>query len=300
MTDERKIVSYCFFLPKKMCEIRKGWDQQYQDINRYWYNLPCVLACDRLFYADYIKRFYVTENVLHHELGELLKKASELPDIEVELIDSDYNYRELIAHRFKPLWEGWDIVLIRDIDSVVSVSEWKCKNAFESYTDARVYSARSHNAHFGLMGGLCGFRPKTIKDKLSDNLESFINRYGVGLARNIQDFDQRLLNKAFCTDHAFTKDYYYDMPVDNAHVFPKNCANRYKFPCRRVGKEDPRKGSLEGSLLEVAEIIKRYIADNWAGKPVDCRGALTKEILEYDDEIRSIVSSSQTLSSFYT
>ena len=300
MSDERKIISYCFFLPKKMCHTRKSWDNLWRIVNRYWYNLPAVIACDRLFYPDYIKRFYVTENVLQHKLGGLLKKASELPDIEVELIDSEYNYRELIVHRFKPFWENWDIVLIRDIDSIVSASEWQCKNAFESYTDARVYSARSHAHHFGLMGGLCGFRPKLIKDKILTGLEDFINRYGSGLSRGLQDLDQRLLNIAFCRDSEFTKEYYYDMPIDHAHTFPKNCGNRHKFPCRRVGRDDPRKGRLKGKLLEVAEIIDRYIPDNWAGKPVDCRGDMTKEILQYDDETRSIVSSSQTLSSFYT
>ena len=118
----KKIISYCLFLPDKMHKSR-SWDSLRDDASRYWYNLPGLCVLDEIFYPDYVKRFYVTQRVMDHELGEFFHKIQDVKNFEVRVVDGKCENRELIVQRFKPFWEDWDIVLPRDVDSVVTVGE---------------------------------------------------------------------------------------------------------------------------------------------------------------------------------
>ena len=280
-----------------MHEGRRLWDNLYDDAERYWYNIPFIMAQNRIFCPDYVQRFYVTQNVLDHDLGEIFHKAVDLEGIEVVPIDCEYEYREPVINRFLPLWEDWDIVLLRDIDSILTGGEWKCNKVFEKEEEAYVYSARSHKEHWGMLAGLCGFRPKMIKDRISNNVEEFVQKYTHDGEVSVNDLDQRLLNRAFTRDHEFTIQHYYDMPIHHAR---KNHP-WHRFPSKKVSIDEICSHKLYGVLDEIYEnIIERYIKGNWGGKPVDCRGSLTQEILEYDDDLKKIITSSDTLSSFYT
>ena len=70
----KKIISYCLFLPQGMVKNRRHWDNLWNDAKRYWYNIPALCVTDAAFYPDYVKRFYVTQDVMNHELGEFFHK----------------------------------------------------------------------------------------------------------------------------------------------------------------------------------------------------------------------------------
>jgi hypothetical protein len=290
----KKIISYCFFLPKKMLNNRKSWDRLFEDIERYWYNLPCVCVLDSIFYPDYVKRFYVTQNVLDHNLGEFLHKIQNLPNFEVEVIEDEYEYREHIIQRFRPFWEDWDIVLLRDIDSVLTGGEWSCNRVFEESPEAHVYSSRSHSSHTTLMGGLCGFKPKLIQNKLEDNLEDFMNRHAGTIDRKYHSLDQTVLNKAFTNDSVFSRNFYYDMPIHHAK-------RKAKFPCKRVvGIQEIQSYKPTEEMQKCISIVEKYVKPRWAGMPVDLRGGATEELLEHNTSIKDIVHSSDKLTETYT
>lgn len=288
-----KIISYCFFLPEVMAKNRKLWDSLYQDKERYWYNLPAIFVLDSIFYPEYVKRFYITESVLDHKLGELFLEIQKINNFEIRVVSDDkYKFREFTTERFGPLWEDCDIVIFRDVDSVVTGGEWQCNRVFEE-SPAHAYSARSHRAHDLLMGGLCGFKPKLIRDKTEDSLESFVEKYAPGTEKTRWDLDQHLLNAAFAGDPEFTQNRYYDMPIHNARGKPR-------FPCKKIIHiSDIQSNKIDGDRAKCIQIIEKYVKPRWAGMPVDLRGGATSEILEHNTEIRDIVHSSNTLLEFY-
>tara|TARA_R100000008_G_scaffold17216_1_gene8582 strand:+ start:2122 stop:4632 length:2511 start_codon:yes stop_codon:yes gene_type:complete len=291
---KKKIISYCFFLPKRMLGHRKSWDKLFEDTERYWYNLPCVCVLDSIFYPDYVKRFYVTQNVLDHELGGFFHEIQKLPNFEVEVIEDGYEYREHIAQRFRPFWEDWDIVLLRDIDSVLTGGEWSCNRVFEESPDAHVYSARSHAKHRMLMGGLCGFKPKMIQDKLEDSVENFISRHAPTIDRKYHSLDQLVLNKAFTNDKVFSREKYYDMPIHHAK-------QRTGFPCKKVVSiKEIQSHKLTKEMQRCLSTVEKYVKPRWAGMPVDLRGGATEELVEYNTAIKDIIYSSDKLIETYT
>ena len=288
--DMKKIISYCLFLPDKMHKSR-SWDSLRDDASRYWYNLPGLCVLDEIFYPDYVKRFYVTQRVMDHELGEFFHKIQDVKNFEVQVVDGKCENRELIVQRFKPFWEDWDIVLPRDVDSVVTVGEWQCSKLFEESPEAHVYSSRSHKAHNQMMGGLSGFKPKLIQDKIGNNLEEFVETYSLG-ENHRWDLDQAILNRAFADDKDFSNNRYYDMRIHHAPERPRFDCKRYI--CGEVQKYHPSK-----EMKSVYRILESFTGGRWAGMPVDLRGVCTKVLLDHNPEIKNIVYSSPKMLEFY-
>ena len=284
----KKIISYCFFLPVKMHKRRSRWDSMWNDLDRYWYNLPALCVMDDIFYPDYVKRFYVTQGVMDHRIGKFFHKIQALKNFEVHVMDKGYEERQLITQRFKPFWEDWDIVLLRDIDSVVTGGEWQCNKVFETSPEAHVYSVRSHRAHRNLMmGGLSGFKPKLIKDKIGDSIEEFLQKNKEG--NDSWSWDQDLLNRVFISDKEFSSNRYYDMPIHNA---PRHNS----IPCKKnVSLREIQSHQLSSEM----DMLNHLAGGRWAGQPVDLRGDATKKILRYNNEIKKIMDSSVELQQFY-
>ena len=285
-----KLISYCFFLPKFIDNDRAMWDELYDDYNRYWYNLPTLLILDKLLYPDYKKRFYVTKEVMEHPLSQILTSCQDTHNIEIEVLRGKHKDRTLICERFRPFWEDWDIVLLRDIDSVPTIAEWQCNKEFESHTDKYVYTCRSHPNHHGkgcrLLGGLCGFRPKQISEILGENINDFTTRW-CWPKSNIMD--QTILINAFTSDSSFTEARFLDFPI---HLQDKPPF----VPCLSITDTLHK---LDDDALKAMAIVQSEMGDRWAGQPVDARGAVTRRLLDLDADISEVILQSDELKELY-
>ena len=285
-----KLISYCFFLPKSIDNNRAEWDDLYDDYDRYWYNLPALLVIDKLFYPNYKKRFYVTKEVMKHPLAQLLIESKDSHNIELEVLRGQHKDRTLICERFGPFWEDWDIVLLRDIDSVPTIGEWQCNKEFEQHPDRHVYTCRSHPNHHGtgcaMLGGLCGFRPKEISEILGEDIHSFTMRFSL---MKTSIMDQTILINAFTKNSNFTEERFLDFPIhlqDKTPCFPCLSINDANFPM----DEDQSRAMV---------ILQEHTGDRWAGQPIDARGEATKQLLDLDANMESLFDSSKMLREFY-
>ena len=285
-----KLISYCFFLPKFIDNDRAMWDDLYDDYDRYWYNLPALLILDKLFYPDYKKRFYVTKEVMKHPLSQILTSCQDTHNIEIEVLRGQHKERTLICERFRPFWEDWDIVLLRDIDSVPTIKEWQCNKEFEKYPDRYVYTCRSHPNHFDvgccMLGGLCGFRPKEIKEITGEDIHSFVTRYSPVKTKVM---DQTILINAFTKNSDFTGSRFLDLPIHLQH-------NTQHFPCLSINDANSPMNEDQSTAMA---ILQEHIGDRWAGQPVDVRGAATRGLLELDPDISALISSSKDFKELY-
>tara|TARA_R110000824_G_scaffold401682_1_gene613581 strand:- start:5152 stop:6921 length:1770 start_codon:yes stop_codon:yes gene_type:complete len=288
----KKIISYCLFLPQGMVKNRRHWDNLWNDAKRYWYNIPALCVTDAAFYPDYVKRFYVTQDVMNHELGEFFHKIQNVENFEVQVVSDKYENRQLIVQRFQPFWEDWDIVLPRDVDSIVTNGEWQCSKVFEESPEAHVYSSRSHRQHSIMMGGLSGFRPKLIQDKIGNNLEEFVETYSLGEDHR-WDLDQAILNRAFANDKDFASNRYYDMRIHRA-------PGRPKFDCKKyVPIKEIQSHQSSPEMKNLIRVVEEYTGGRWAGMPVNLRGVGTKTLLDHNPEIKNVIYSSPKLLEFY-
>ena len=71
-----KIISYCFFTAESDPNTRSRYDQFSNRSDRYWYNIPAVIAVNSHVYPDFKTRIYVHENVFQQPLGALFWKLS--------------------------------------------------------------------------------------------------------------------------------------------------------------------------------------------------------------------------------
>ena len=285
-----KLISYCFFLPKFIDNDRAEWDDLYHDYDRYWYNLPALLILDKLFYPDYKKRFYVTKEVMKDPLSQILNSCQDTHNIEIEVLRGQHKERTLICERFRPFWEDWDIVLLRDIDSVPTIREWQCNKEFEKHPDRHVYTCRSHPNHHGvgckLLGGLCGFRPKEINEITGEDIHSFTTRHAPMKSKIM---DQTILINAFTSNSDFTESRFLDFPI---HLQDKPPC----FPCLSINNADSPTNKDQSAAMAV---LQECLGDRWAGQPVDARGAATRGLLELDADMSKIILSSDNLKEIY-
>jgi len=286
-----KLISYCFFLPQFIDGDRAVWDDLYDDYDRYWYNLPTLLILDKLLYPDYTKRFYITKDVMAHPLARVLVECKDSHNIELEVLRGKHKDRTLICERFRPFWEEWDIVLLRDIDSVPTVTEWQCNREFEERPDRHVYTCRSHPNHHGrgcsMLGGLGGFRPQEIKDILGEDIHSFTVKHCL-MKTNIMD--QTILINAFTRNGRFSADRFLDFPIHLQDKPPH-------FPCLSILDLDQHQ--LNETQTSATNVLQKHIGNRWAGQPVDTRGAITRELLEFDQDMKELIMSSETLKDCY-
>ena len=126
------------------------------------------------------------------------------------------------------------------------------------------------------MGGLCGFKPKMIQNKLEDSLEAFMNRHAATIDRKYHSLDQLVLNKAFTNDKVFSREKYYDMPIHHAK-------QQTGFPCKKVVSiQEIQSHKLTEEMQRGVSTVEKYVKPRWAGMPVNLKGKATEELLEYN------------------
>jgi hypothetical protein len=99
--------------------------------------------------------------------------------------------------RFLPLYEkDIDFFISRDADSRCSIREKKMVDEFIS-SNKSVHSILDQGCHHGLMGGMCGFNMKQLKQYSIPNLNDFISRQVNTNNRTRRGQDQTWLRESF-------------------------------------------------------------------------------------------------------
>jgi len=70
----KKVISYSFFTPKKFND-NKFYDK-HLSIDRYWYNIPAIIALNKIFYPDFEIRFYISPDIKENPLYKILEHST--------------------------------------------------------------------------------------------------------------------------------------------------------------------------------------------------------------------------------
>lgn len=277
----KKIFSYSLFEPKVLPPHRE-WDNWGNDRQRYWFNIPTIILLNKILFPEYETVIYLSPNIIKNPLYKIFDYFD---NIRFETIEREYKLTEPAIWRMMPLWErGVSILHVRDIDSLISESEYKYIKAFES-SEAVVGSIRSHENHWGLgcrmLAGLCSFKPNKISPVVKGmNFDLYysqkLDAYGS---------DQELLIKIFTTNPSFTIKNFLDCKIDKQK-------NNQDFPCLEA---DLSAISVDEEKQEVLNKIKQYNSSSWLGEPCDSRG----ELLDYLLKKQNISIKDSELRKFY-
>ena len=123
---EKLLISYCFFTPKNLHKEMRFWDL-YNTYDRYWYNIPALMAVNSIIYPNAKIKIHLSEEIKSNPLFEILDKISEnMSNVELVFMPYEYTNTEPTMWRYKPLFDKEsDVVLCRDIDSLPNEDEIK-------------------------------------------------------------------------------------------------------------------------------------------------------------------------------
>ena len=288
-----KIISYSFFEPKIIHKHRE-WDK-FNNIDRYWYVLPALIAINTLIYPDFTIKFHISKNIKNNNLYKLLEVCEKEYGVEVEVIDRDYINTEPTIWRYKPLLnKECNLLLCRDIDSLPTSDEIRSTYFFNDNEKYKVGTIRSHKNHkirqTIILAGLCSFRPEDID--LGLNFDQFLNKHSTpnwGL-------DQDFLINSFTSDKDFVKNNFLDSRLNskNHHIQPP-LVNSDSFD------EKFYRGKIDLNISNGILTLLDEITD-WSGEPIDVRGGKLKKLLTSNDSLKKmldILESDKTLKKFY-
>jgi len=287
------IISYSFFEPK-IIHRHRDWDK-FNKSDRYWYNIPALIAINSLVYPDFKIKFHISENILNNKLYVLFKECVKKYNIEVEVIKRDYINTEPTIWRYKPLIEKeCEILLCRDIDSIPTTDEILATYYFIGNDKYDVTTIRSHKNHkipqTIMLAGLCSFRPKNIN--LNYDFDKFLNTF----SKSNWGIDQNFLIHTFTNDINFTKTKFLDSRLNS------------------------RNHQIENPLIECDSFDEKYYKDNvdvvlsntilnlldsyteWPGEPIDIRGEKLISLLKEDNSLHKmleILEGDEILKDFY-
>ena len=132
------------------------------------------LVAWQLFLPDARFRIYIHASARNIPAARLARRV----DLPVEIHDFDHDPAPLGRHalttwRYRPLWEDHDIVLPRDIDSVMGSQEtWVLRDFIAS--SAAFYTIRVFRSAAAIMGGISGFRPARVANFLPRTHDDFL------------------------------------------------------------------------------------------------------------------------------
>ena len=287
----KTVLSYCLFDPIHT-HGHRVWDEHRLNKERYWFNIPSLYAINKILYPDYKMKIYVNESLRYNPLFVLIKRL----DIEIEEVSIPFEKTsEPMLWRMMPIWEDFDCVFSRDIDSIPNRNEFRATVYFKD-SNCCIQTIRSHENHYheqgcDMLGGLSGFKPKQILNKPKSFMEYYESRNDLPWAQ-----DQFLMTETFLKnqDREFTESKFLDCPIDNQ--------KRSSIYLHTTIPSDfnPK---LNESQQDVLDLIDKHNICTWAGEPCDTRGAFLNEFLNIlpkeTEELRKIFASNTTISDFY-
>ena len=130
-----KILSYSLFEPKVLPSHRTH-DKWLNNHDRYWYNIPALVAINKILYPDHEMRLYLSKNVWDNPRSKIFQTLEKIGNLKIHTIEMDYNGTEPSVWRMMPLWElDTDVLHCRDIDSIPTEKEHKYALYFEKSTN---------------------------------------------------------------------------------------------------------------------------------------------------------------------
>ena len=286
------IISYSFFEPK-IIHRHRDWDK-FNKIDRYWYNIPALIAINSLVYTDFKIKFHISENILNNKLYILFEECVENYNIEIEVIKKDYINTEPTIWRYKPLIEKeCDILLCRDIDSIPTTDEILSTYYFINNDKYDVTTIRSHKNHkipqTIMLAGLCSFRPKNIN--LNYDFNTFLNTF----SKSNWGIDQNFLIDTFTSDRNFTKTKFLDSRLNSKnHQIEKPL-----IECDSFDENYYRNNVDYNKNDSILKLIDYYT--EWSGEPVNIRGEKLINLLNNEkfSNMLDLIEGNKILKEFY-
>lgn len=297
---ETKMISYSFFEPKSIHKEMRFWDL-YNNKERYWYNIPALMAINSYFYGDFNIKIHVSKNIKDNYLYEVLEKIeSNYDNVEIVEMPYDYNNTEPTMWRYKPLFnKESDIVLCRDIDSLPNEDELKATYHFIENNNFYIHTLRTHTNHASyatiILAGLCGYRPKSISLLKNINFDLYYNHF-----KNTNwGLDQNSLIAMFTRDPVLVRNHFLDSPISTEHHIVGNALINCISKDQDFYRENVDISKYDKGLIE---FLNKYT--KWAGEPTNFRGEILIDLFKFEiDSIKKmesvIESCSQKVKDFY-
>jgi hypothetical protein len=291
-------ISYSFFGPKKSNEHR--WYDKHLSDERYWYNIPAIIALNKLFYPDFELKFYISPDIKDNTLYKVIEESiNKIEGVSAEVMYYDYLYTEPTMWRYKPIVESSvDVLLCRDIDSIPNEDEIKSTYYFLNDENFKITTIRSNKHHNCdgtiILAGLCGFRTKDTEYP-NNNFDEFYQNFKIDKWGVDQSF---LINFLKSKGSSWILNHFLDSRISNAdNVVLKsrlNCTSNDEIFYRNNVKID-----FDDDLIKLINSIT-----SWPGEPVSVRGGLLLELLKFDKYesisiIKDILMNDINLKKFY-
>ena len=139
----KTVLSYCLFEPIHT-HSHRTWDDNRLEEKRYWYNIPALYIANKILYPDYEIKFHVNDVMQYNPLYTLLQSL----DITIEEVNIPFTKTsEPMLWRMMPIWEDYDCVFSRDVDSIPNRNEFYCTEYFRN-SDYAIQTLRSHENHY--------------------------------------------------------------------------------------------------------------------------------------------------------
>tara|TARA_R110001583_G_scaffold36124_28_gene119170 strand:+ start:1787 stop:2683 length:897 start_codon:yes stop_codon:yes gene_type:complete len=286
-------LSYCLFEPITV-HPHRTWDEDRLDKKRYWYNIPALYITNKILYPDYDMVFYVTENLKYHPLYSILNEL----EITIKEVNIPFDKTsEPMLWRLMSLWENYDCVFTRDVDSIPNRNEFLCTEFFKN-SEFAIQTIRSHENHYhnmgcDMLGGLSGFKPQKI-EKLPSSFEEYYSmRSSLPWAQ-----DQLLMVNVFVNEQSrtFLEKNFLDCPIDNQN-------RKAVFLHTRITEEKMNSVTVTEDQENVLRLIEELKLTDWAGEPSSVLGENLNRFLELDNEhsssVKKLLDKNRVLKEFY-
>ncbi len=283
------ILSYSLFSPKINHSHIRTWDAFYFS-DRYWVNIPAIIAIYKTILPDIQIVFYISENLRSHFLFPMMEDFQKEGLCHINIINYDYKNTEPTFWRYIPVFEKQDdVVLCRDIDSIPTINEFHSLNHFlkSSKSISTIRSHTNHNSHGTiLLAGLTTIKPHQIH--MIDDVSSFEYFYNSHIS-GMWGTDQENIISFFMKDKNWVQTNFIDFRLpSNSH---SNIASPI-LPC-----EQHIIPYLETPYTDITE---------WSGQPVDCRFDKLNNLFQNLNNaklittILSIIQKNDNIKQFYT
>jgi hypothetical protein len=265
-------VSFSLFSCKRDMEHR-SWDAHKAD-DRYWYNIPALVAVYKTLYPSFIIKFHVSKDLTGTKIFELLTEMDKQCLIKLQVMVDTYSNTEPTLWRYMPVFDPIvESVLVRDIDSLPTSGELAANNYFIN-SESNVCTIRSNSAHniagTMMMAGLSSFKPARLNHTM--DFSNFYKKY----ATPVWGCDQGAVIDYFLIQSKHEASEFIDFSICSETQTVESPLNNRCIALRNPKLE---KHSLfytkHEKLLNILDSVSQ-----WAGEPVDARGDILRDILD--------------------
>jgi hypothetical protein len=293
------LISYCFFTPKSLHKEMRFWDV-YNNYDRYWYNIPALMAVNTIVYPNAKIKIHLSEEIKENPLFEILDKISTImSNVELVFLPYEYTNTEPTMWRYKPLFDKeCDTLLCRDIDSLPNEDEIRATYYFLQNKEYKVHTLRTHTNHGSpatiILAGLCGYRPNEIPFIQNITFDTYYNHF----KSMSWGLDQNSLINLFVRDQNWISQNFLDSPISTEYHRVPNAI----IPCKSFNQDFYRENVELDIDTRLIEILNNET--KWGGEPTNLRGINLNKLLDLDiEELQKmkliIQSCSDDIKNFY-